>query len=77
MYDGHSLNCGHYVSDYFDTITGIWWHCDDVNITEISDSLEGVYIRDEQKKTNVRLKNLLFVVYIRTVHLIKSIFFQE
>ena len=34
---GDSLDCGHYVSDVFDSSTGIWWHCDDDNITEISD----------------------------------------
>ena len=37
MHDGDSLDCGHYVSDVFDTSTGIWWHCDDENITEIID----------------------------------------
>ena len=36
-HDGDSLDCGHYVSDIFDSSTGIWWHCDDDNITEISD----------------------------------------
>ena len=35
-HDGNSLDFGHYVSDVFDSSTGIWWHCDDVNITEIS-----------------------------------------
>ena len=28
-HDGDSLDCGHYVSDVFDSITGIWWHCSD------------------------------------------------
>ena len=36
-HDGDSLYCGNYVSDVFDGNTGIWWHCDDDNITEISD----------------------------------------
>ena len=36
-HDGDSLDCGHYVSDVFDSSTGIWWHCDDENITEVSD----------------------------------------
>ena len=40
--DGDSLDCGHYVSDAFDISTGIWWHCDDDNITQISDSPTGV-----------------------------------
>ena len=35
--DGDSLDCGYYVGDVFDSSTGIWWHCDDDNITEISD----------------------------------------
>ena len=33
-YYGESLDCGHYVSDVFDCSTGIWWHCDDYNITQ-------------------------------------------
>ena len=32
-HDGNSLDCGHYVSDVFDSSTGILWHCDDYNIT--------------------------------------------
>ena len=36
-HDGDSLDCGHYVSDVFDSSTGIWWHCDYDNITQISD----------------------------------------
>ena len=35
-HDGDSLDFGHYVSDVFDSSTGIWWHCDDDNITQIS-----------------------------------------
>ena len=36
-HDGDSLDCGHYVSDVFDSSTGICWHSDDDNITQISD----------------------------------------
>ena len=32
-----SLDYGHYISDIFDSSIGIWWHCDDDNITELSD----------------------------------------
>ena len=49
-HDGDSLDCGHYVSDVFDANTGIWWHCYDDNITQISDLPEGVYIRESQNK---------------------------
>ena len=35
-HDGGSLDCGHYVIDAFDSSTGIWLHCDDDNITQIS-----------------------------------------
>ena len=43
-HDGDSLDCGHYVSDVFDCSTGIWWHCDDDNITQISDfTKRGLY----------------------------------
>ena len=41
-HDGNSLDFGHYVSDVFDSSTGIWWHCDDDNINEISDLPKGV-----------------------------------
>ena len=48
-YNGDSLDCGHYVSDVFDFNTGIWCHCDDTNITEISGFPEGVYTRESHK----------------------------
>ena len=44
-HDDESLDCVNYVSDVFDANTGIWWHCDDGNITQISDLPKGVYIR--------------------------------
>ena len=50
IHDGDYLDCGHYVSDFFDTNKGIWWHSDDDNITQISDVPERVYIRDIHKK---------------------------
>ena len=34
---GYSLECGHYVSGVFDSNTGIWWHCNDDEITENND----------------------------------------
>ena len=34
----------------FDANTGIWWQCDDDNITQISDLPKGGYIRDIHKK---------------------------
>ena len=59
-HDGNSLYCGHYFSDVFDSSTGIWCHCDDENITEISDLPKGVYYRETQiitkkKKNNARI----------------------
>ena len=47
---GDSLDCENYVSDVFDSNTGIWWHCDDDNITQIGDLPKGVYIREIHKK---------------------------
>ena len=84
-YDGDSLDCGHHVSDVFDSITGIWWHCDDENITQNSDIPKGVYYRETNKLTKRKKKliqgstDVLFFVYIRTSHLKKlsSTFFQE
>ena len=76
-------DCGHYVSDVFDFNTGIWWHCDDANITEIIiDFPEGVYTRESRKpyKTSKLMsgsKDILFVVYFITEYLIAfvSVFF--
>ena len=50
-HDGDSLDCGHYVSDIFDSSTRIWWPCDDDNTTELSDLPEGVYYRETHKPT--------------------------
>ena len=55
-HDGDSLYCGHYVSDVFDSSTGIWWHCDDDNITEISDLTKRVYYREKHKTTKKKNK---------------------
>ena len=48
---GDSLDCGHYISDVFDSSTGIWWHYDDDNITELSDLPDGVYYIETHKPT--------------------------
>ena len=50
MNDDNPLYCGHYVSYAFDTNTGIWWQCDDENITQVSDLPEGGYIGESHKK---------------------------
>ena len=55
-HDGDLLDCGHYVSDVFDISTGIWWHCDDDNITQISDLPKGVYYRETHKLTKKKKK---------------------
>ena len=53
------------------------WHCDDDNITEISDLPKQVYYRETHKPTKKKKKlikgstDVLFVVYIRTSHLAK------
>ena len=49
MHDGDSLYFGHYVSDIFYFNTGIWWHCDDGEITEINDFPEDLYARESHK----------------------------
>ena len=48
-HDAKLLDCGHYFSDVFDYRTGIWWHCDDDNITQISDLPKGVYYIETHK----------------------------
>ena len=62
---------------YFDANIGIWWHCDDDEITEISDFPEGVYtIESHKKDTNKKfmsgLDTILLIVYIRTSNLMAS-----
>ena len=59
MHDGGSLDYGHYVSDVLDTNTGIWWHCDDYEITEVRDFTEGVYNIESNKKNYREEKFLL------------------
>ena len=50
-YDGDSLDCVHYVSDVFDANTGIWWHCDDDSITQMSGfTKRGFYERERVTK---------------------------
>ena len=61
-HDGESLNCGYYVSDVFDDSTGIWWHCDDDNTTQISDfTKRGLLYRESQKykKSDVRINRCI------------------
>ena len=76
-HDDDSLDFGYYVSDVFDSSTGIWWHCDDDNITEFSGLPKGVYYRDTHKHMKKKKKimagstDVLFVVYIITSHLTK------
>ena len=41
----NSLDSLHYCIDVFDVNTGIWWHCDDDESTQIGEFPEGVYIR--------------------------------
>ena len=50
-HDGDSLDCVHCVSDVSSDRTGIWWHCDDDNITQISDIPKGVYYSERYTKT--------------------------
>ena len=57
MHDRESLCCGHYISDVFDSNTGIWCHCDDVNITEISHLPEGVILERVTKTKNIKESN--------------------
>ena len=58
-HDGDSLDCGIYVSDVFDTNTGIWWHCDDDDIIQIIDLPKRGYIRETPKKIDVRLNRCI------------------
>ena len=84
LHDGDYLDCVHCVSDIVGTNTRIWWYCYDDNITQISDLPKGVHIRENHQKNKDNKvisvsKDVLFVVYIRTRHVIKSssVFFKN
>ena len=67
-HDGKSLDCGHYISDFFDADKGIWWHYDDYNITQIRDLPKGVNIRESHKNNKKVMSgstDVSFVVYVR------------
>ena len=80
-HDGESLHCGHYFSDIFDANTGIWWHFDNNNITQISDLPKGVILERvrKNKKQNIMSVStyVLFVVYIKTRHLKNTALFYS
>ena len=63
---------------FFDPITGIWWHCDNDETTEISNFLEGIYTKDSHKN-NINKKiisvqeKVLLMVCIRKRNFIESI----
>ena len=50
MHGGTSLDFGHYFSGVLGVNTGIWCHCDDYEITQISNFPLGVYTRESQKQ---------------------------
>ena len=56
MHEGTLLYSVHYYSDVFYVITGIWWDCDDDEITQISNFLEGIYTIESHKKKDTRKK---------------------
>ena len=41
--------------------TGIWWHCDDDNISELSDIPEGVYYKKSDKPQSKKKINGGFI----------------
>ena len=60
MHDDDSLDCGHYVSDFF------YQHgnCDDDSITKISDWTEGFYIRESHKNKVSPVSKKYFLWFI-------------
>ena len=70
--DDESLYCGHYVSDVFDASTGILWHCDDDNITQVSDIPKVVYIIERHKKTKRKEKVMSDSIYLSLVFLYQN-----
>ena len=49
-HNGDLLDCGNSINDIFDASTSIWWHCDDDNITQISDLPKVVYVIEIYQK---------------------------
>ena len=56
IHDANYLDCVHYFSFIFNTGIGIWWHCDNKKITQVSDLPQGVYIIDTHKKQQQQQK---------------------
>ena len=54
MHGGKSLGSINYASDVFDASTGIWWHCHDDKITNISEFIEDVYTKESHKQFTKR-----------------------
>ena len=80
-HDGNSLDYGNYAFNVFDASTGIWWHCDDENITEIGALPKGFYITEnhkKSKKSDVWINTFtIFVLYQnKPFEKIQLIFFQ-
>ena len=82
-HDGDSLNCGHYISDFFDAKTGIWWRCDYENITQIIDLPKGVILdritKNKKQKIDVRLNRCIIcgLYHNKPSDKIQLYFFQE
>ena len=70
------MDSGHYFSDVFDVNIVIWCHCDNDEITQISNFTEVVYTRESHKQKYTKKKvmsgsnKVLSVVYIITSNLI-------
>ena len=80
MHDVKAMTCGHYVSGVSDANTGIWWYCDDDEITEMSVFPEGVHTREIHHKFTKRTLisgsvKMLLMVYIITSKLIEFRYF--
>ena len=81
LHDGESLDYGNDVSDVFDTNIGIWWHCDDGKIIEISDFPECIYTRESHNKNKEERyvclrKNIIGCLYQNKQPYIIHLFFE-
>ena len=73
-HDGDSLDCGHYISDFLIPTQEFGVTVMMTISLKIMILPKGVYIRESHKKNIVMSgsTNVLFVVYIRIIHLTKT-----
>ena len=79
-HDGNSMSTGQHLCDKLDFNTGIWWCCDDNNITQLRWIPEIVYsvapytTSGKKKKVMKGYENIVSMLYIKNMLLYQNLF---